>query len=83
MTEREELLDRAGMTGFKDPVPVLAELDAVLQTRFEDTNRAIAADLNPHFKLLTGKSFRISPRNRMRKKASHCATSSRSGTTCR
>jgi hypothetical protein len=29
---------------------VLAELDTALQTRFEDTNRAIAADLNPHFK---------------------------------
>ena len=60
MTEREELLDRAGMTGFKDPVPVLAELDTALQTRFEDTNRAIAADLNPHFKLLAGKAFRVS-----------------------
>ena len=60
MTEREELLDRAGMTGFKDPVPVLAEFDTALQSRFEDTNRAIAADLNPHFKLLAGKAFRVS-----------------------
>jgi TnpA family transposase len=60
MAEREELLDRAGMTGFKDPVPVLAELDTALQTRFENTNRAIAADLNPHFKMLAGKAFRLS-----------------------
>jgi TnpA family transposase len=58
--EREPLLERAGMTGFKDPAPVLAELDATLQTRFEDTNRAIAEGLNPHFKTLTGKAFRVS-----------------------
>jgi hypothetical protein len=48
--ERVQLLERAGMTRFADPMPVLAELDAALQTRFEDTNRAIAAGLNPHFK---------------------------------
>jgi hypothetical protein len=54
------LLDRAGMAGFKDPVPVLAELDAALQTRFEDTNRAIAEGVNPHIKMLTGKAFRVS-----------------------
>ena len=60
LTEREQLLDRAGMTGFKDPAPVLEELDAALQTRFEDTNRAIAEGLNPHFKMLTGKAFRVS-----------------------
>jgi hypothetical protein len=59
MAERDELLDRAGMTGFKDPVPVLAKLDTALQARFEDTNRAIAADLNPHFKMLAGKTFRV------------------------
>ena len=57
--EREQLLDRAGMTGFKDPIPVLEELDAALQTRFEDTNRSIAEGLNPHFKMLTGKAFRV------------------------
>lgn len=60
LAEREQLLDRAGMTGFKDPAPVLEELDAALQTRFEDTNRAIAERLNPHFKMLTGKAFRVS-----------------------
>jgi TnpA family transposase len=58
--EREQLLDRAGMTGFADPVPVLAELDIALQARFEGTNRAIAAGSNPHFKMLTGKAFRVS-----------------------
>ena len=47
LAEREQLLDRAEMTGFKDPAPVLAELDAALQTRFEDTNRAVAEGLNP------------------------------------
>ena len=60
LAERELLLDRAGMTGFKDPAPVLAELDTALQTRFEDTNRAIAEGLNPHFKMLAGKAFRVS-----------------------
>ena len=60
LAEREQLLDRAGMTGFKDPALVLAELDAPLQTRFEDTNRSIAEGLNPHFKMLTGKAFRVS-----------------------
>ncbi len=58
--ERERLLDRAGMTGFADPAPVLAELDIALQARFEDTNRVIAAEENPHFKMLTGKAFRVS-----------------------
>ena len=48
------------MTRFADPAPVLAELDAALQTRFEDTNRAIAEGLNPHFKMLKGKAFRVS-----------------------
>jgi TnpA family transposase len=48
------------MTRFADPVPVLAELDAALQTRFEDTNRAIAEGRNPHFKMLKGKAFRVS-----------------------
>jgi TnpA family transposase len=60
LAEREQLLDRAGMTGFADPAPVLAELDAAIQTRFEDTNRAIAEGLNPHFKMLKGKAFRVS-----------------------
>ena len=32
LAEREQLLDRAGMTEFADPVPVLKELDAALQT---------------------------------------------------
>jgi TnpA family transposase len=59
-TEREQLLERAGMTRFEDPVAVLAELDAALQTRFEDTNRAIAEGRNPHFKMLKGKAFRVS-----------------------
>jgi TnpA family transposase len=58
--EREQLLDRAGMTGFADPVPVLTELDTALQARFEETNRVIAAEANPHFKMLTGKAFRVS-----------------------
>ncbi len=58
--EREQLLERAGMTKFADPAPVLAELDAALQTRFEDTNRAIAEGRNPHFKMLKGKAFRVS-----------------------
>ena len=77
------MLERAGMAKFADPVPVLAELDAALQTRFEDTNRAIAAGLNPHFKMLKGKAFRVLPRNRTKKKASRCATFSQNGTTCR
>jgi TnpA family transposase len=58
--EREQLLERAGMTRFADPAPVLAELDVALQSRFEDTNRAIAEGLNPHFKMLKGKAFRVS-----------------------
>lgn len=58
--EREQLLDRAGMAGFADPIPVLTELDTALQARFEETNRVIAAEANPHFKMLTGKAFRVS-----------------------
>jgi TnpA family transposase len=60
LAEREQLLERAGLSGFKDPAPVLEELDAALQSRFEDTNRAIAEGKNPHFKMLTGKAFRVS-----------------------
>ena len=71
------------MTRFADPVPVLAELDTALQTRFEDTNRAIAEGLNPHFKMLKGKAFRVSTPKQDKKKASRCATFSRNGTTCR
>jgi TnpA family transposase len=59
LAEREQLLDRAGMIRFADPVPVLKELDTALQTRFEDTNRAIADGSNPHFKMLTGRTFRV------------------------
>ena len=47
------------MIRFADPVPVLKELDTALQTRFEDTNRAIADGSNPHFKMLTGRTFRV------------------------
>ena len=60
LAERDQLLDRAGMAGFKDPAPVLEELDAALQSRFEDTNRAITEESNPHFRMLTGKAFRVS-----------------------
>jgi hypothetical protein len=54
------VLERAGLSGFKDPAPVLEELDAALQSRFEDTNRAIAEGKNPHFKMLKGEDFRVS-----------------------
>src|SRR5450756_27613 len=47
------------MTGFTDPAPVLEELDAALQTRFLDTNCAIAAGLNSYLKVTGDKAFRI------------------------
>ncbi len=59
LAERAQLLDRAGMTGFTDPAPVLEELDAALQTRFLDTNRAISAGLNSYLKVTGDKAFRI------------------------
>ena len=59
LAERAQLLDRAGMTGFTDPAPVLEELDAALQTRFLDTNCAIAAGLNSYLKVTGDKAFRI------------------------
>ena len=47
------------MTGFTDPAPVLEELDDALQTRFLDTNRAIAAGLNSYLKVTGDKAFWI------------------------
>ena len=83
LAEREQLLERSGISGFKDPAPVLEELDAALQSQFEDTNRAIAEGKNPHFKMQAGKLSGSQPRNRMRRKASRSVSSFQNGTVCR
>jgi len=81
--ERDQLLERAGLSEFKDPAPVLKKLDAALQAQFEKTNRAIAEGKNPHFKMLKGDDFRVATPKKDEEKANRCASFSRPGTVCR
>ena len=55
--EKARLLDRAGLTEFADPEPVLARLNAALTAQYQATNNR-AAD-NPHLKLRKDGIFHI------------------------
>lgn len=55
--EKTQLLERAGLTEFADPEPVLARLNAALTTQYRTTNDR-AAD-NPHLKLRKDGTFHI------------------------
>ena len=46
--EREALLARAGLTGFANPAPILAELKKRLHTQYQKTNDQ--AEANPHLR---------------------------------
>jgi len=55
--EKARLLERAGLTEFADPEPVLARLNAALTAQYKTTNdRAVG---NPHLKLRKDGTFHI------------------------
>ena len=55
--ERDQLLERAGLTEFVDPEPVLARLNTVLAEQYKTTNDHVAG--NPHLKLRKDGTFYI------------------------
>ena len=55
--EKQDLLERAGLTEFADPEPVLLKLRDTLKQQYELTNANAAA--NPHLKLRVDGSFHI------------------------
>lgn len=55
--DKQMLLERAGLTGFIDPEPVLKTLDAALLRQYQDTNAAIGN--NPHLHFRADGSFYV------------------------
>ena len=53
--ERAQLLERAGLAGFPDPGPVLAQLGEVLLAQYRATNDR-SAD-NPHLRIRADGTF--------------------------
>ncbi|MGI9451189.1 MAG: Tn3 family transposase [Geminicoccaceae bacterium] len=56
--EKDVLLEHAGLLDFADPCRVLDELDEALHAQYLVTNRRIAADANPHFRISAKGRFR-------------------------
>ncbi|MEZ5834886.1 MAG: Tn3 family transposase [Geminicoccaceae bacterium] len=57
--EKEQLLERAGLTGFADPLPVLKMLDDELHRQYEATNRKAREGGNPHLRIKSNGRFRV------------------------
>ena len=55
--EKFHLLERAGLSEFADPEPVLAKLNVALSTQYQATNTHAAA--NPHLKIRKDGTFHI------------------------
>ena len=55
--DRENLLERAGLTGFVDPEPILNTLDAALFQQYQETNTA--ASNNPHLIIRADGTFHV------------------------
>lgn len=55
--EKEQLLERAGLTGFVNPNPVLKKLDEVLSAQYRSTNKNVSD--NPHLKFRADGTFHI------------------------
>jgi len=55
--DKQILLERAGLTGFIDPEPVLKTLDTALLRQYQDTNAAIGN--NPHLHFRADGSFYV------------------------
>ncbi|OSP53704.1 Tn3 family transposase [Pseudoruegeria sp. SK021] len=56
--ERDWLLERAGLTEFADPEPVLARLNSALTAQYQTTNDSTVD--NPHLKLRKDGTFHVS-----------------------
>ena len=57
--DRTRFLERAGLTDFADPDPVLTNLDEALHRQYQQTNAAIRDSPNPHLKIAANGSFRV------------------------
>lgn len=57
--EKEQLLERAGLTELVDPKKVLIRLDKVLFEQYRTTNTNSLAGKNPYLKILKNGHFRI------------------------
>lgn len=55
--DKPRLLERAGLTGFSDPEPLLKTLDTALYQHYRDTHAGI--DNNPHLTIRNDGSFHI------------------------
>jgi len=55
--DKMRLLERAGLTEFADPEPILKALDAALFLQYQETNTA--ADSNPHLTIRADGTFHI------------------------
>ncbi len=55
--EKQQLLERAGLTKFAAPAPILQELDTALLAQYQATNGNIEA--NPHLKFRVDGSFHV------------------------
>lgn len=55
--EKTQLLERAGLSEFADPEPVLAKLDKALYAQYRATNERVAD--NPHLKIRANGTFHI------------------------
>ncbi len=57
--EKDQLLERAGLTEFSDPKKVMRELDEALYQQYQATNVAAIKGENPHLKVLANGGFCI------------------------
>ena len=57
--EKEQLLERAGLSSFVDPVPVLKMLDHELYRQYEATNHRAKSGDNPHLRITSNSKFRV------------------------
>jgi len=57
--EKEQLLDRAGLTDFADPKKILNELDGAIYKQYQTTNTNAIKGENPYLKILANGGFRI------------------------
>ena len=57
--DKDDLLERAGMTDLSNPDKILKELNKSLHQQYQTTNKNIASGNNPHLKVAASGSFRI------------------------
>ena len=59
LQEKDQLLERAGMTNFANSKPLLQELEKKLYEQFVATNNNISSGSNPHIKFSTDSKYSI------------------------